>query len=79
MNIKSTKRPVKRIRVSLQDKVTHLLRNNAESHQVKFVFNDGTAIAQELKDSFIKGKRASMLIADLKAIQHDLGAKYFVI
>ena len=78
MNFKK-QRPGKRIRVSLEDKVAHLLQNKAQSHQVKFIFKDGTSITQELRNSFMYKKRASMLIADIKAIHHDLGAKYFVI
>ena len=74
-----TKRPVRKIRVSLQDKVAQLLKNKAKSQQVKFIFNDGTSIVQELKEEFINRKRVSVIVDDLKAIQHDLGAKYFVL
>lgn len=75
----NTKRPVKRIRVSLQDKVVALLRNKAGAHQVTFVFHDGTSIVQELKEAFLKGKKSYTVVADLQAIQHDLQAKYFIL
>ena len=77
--MKKTYRPKKRIRVSLEDKVELLLKNKANSQQVTFHFHDGTTIVQELKDAFLKGKRASQLVSDLKSITHDLHAKYFTI
>jgi len=71
--------PANRIRVSLQDKVERLLKNKAQSHQVTFMFHDKTTIVQQLTDIFLKGKKAHIVIEDLKCIQHDLGAKYFSI
>ena len=72
------KGPLKRRRVSLEEKVNHLLKNNGTS-SVQFTFVDGTTMTQELTEAFTKGKKVSMIIADIKAIQHDLGAKYFVL
>jgi len=72
-------RPAQRTRVSLQDKVAHLLKNDAKSHQATFIFEDGSCVVRELTDAFLKGKRPAMIIADLKAIQHDMCAKYFSI
>jgi hypothetical protein len=74
-----TNRPVKRIRVSLQDKVTALLKNDAESKQVTFIFGDGTKIVQELRPAFLLKKRAETIVDDLFALQHDFKAKYFTL
>lgn len=73
-------RPVKRIRVSLQDKVAALLRNKAEQvNYVTFTRRDGTKIKQELRDAFLENKKPHIVIQDLRAIQHDLNAVGFLI
>jgi len=77
--MKKTNTPsVKRIRVSLQDKVALLLKNK-QGTEVTFVREDGSKIIQTLNDTFLIGKRINEIVDDLHAINHDLRAKYFII
>jgi len=66
-------------RVSLEAKVALMLHDTSKPTDVTFVRADGSKIIQVLNEFFLKGKNPSTIVSDLKAIQHDLNAKYFTV
>jgi hypothetical protein len=79
MQYKSNHQPLARIRVSLEAKIALMLQEPDKSTDVTFVREDGSKVIQTLSDVFLQGKNPSIIVADLKAIQHDLNAKYFTV
>lgn len=77
MKTSNKKKSFKRSTVPLTQKIAKL--KSLEVSTVTFVMEDGSKTIQNISNEFVQGKTVSAIINDLKAIQHDLNAKYFTL